>query len=459
MNASATPRIPVAFRGEIGVARTDITPPLAIYARSWGAAEHDTAVGLHRPLTATALALSSGNSLPLILITADLGWWKNSEDEWFVRSAVLDALGFTAAQLVMALTHTHAGPGLTRDDADKPGGHLIGPYLETLRACFISVARQALAARRPARMSWRYGRCDLACNRDVPADDGHRFLVGFNPDIPGDDTVLVGRVEEIQGGATLAVLVNYACHPTTLAWNNKLLSPDFPGAMRELVESTTHAPCLFLQGASGDLAPAQQYVADAAIADAHGRRLGYGVLATIAAWSQAQLVAADVVESGAPLIRHRVDEPMESSTLRHISTPVDLPLKPQPSLQEIDEQLGRCEDRVQRERLWRRRSLCRALGGKTTAAVPVWVWQLGDMLLVAQPNEAYSEFQKALRRRHPGRPVAVLNIANGYFGYLPPHDHYSRDQYSVWQTPFSVGALEVLTEQTDAIIEALSRHP
>src|SRR5688572_17467860 len=34
--------------------RADITPPLGIYWRMWGAATHDHATGVHRPLTATA---------------------------------------------------------------------------------------------------------------------------------------------------------------------------------------------------------------------------------------------------------------------------------------------------------------------------------------------------------------------------------------------------------------------
>ena len=36
-----------------GVARRDVTPPVGIYSRSWGAATHDVAEGVHRPLTAT----------------------------------------------------------------------------------------------------------------------------------------------------------------------------------------------------------------------------------------------------------------------------------------------------------------------------------------------------------------------------------------------------------------------
>ena len=57
-------------------------------------------------------------------------------------------------------------------------------------------------------------------------------------------------------------MVNYACHPTTLAWQNTLISPDYVGAMREVVGSRHDAPCLFLQGASGDVGPRVGFVGD-----------------------------------------------------------------------------------------------------------------------------------------------------------------------------------------------------
>ena len=43
-------RNPGGFRGLIGVARRDVTPPVGIYARMWGAAKHDQAEGVHKPL-------------------------------------------------------------------------------------------------------------------------------------------------------------------------------------------------------------------------------------------------------------------------------------------------------------------------------------------------------------------------------------------------------------------------
>jgi hypothetical protein len=50
------------FKGEIGVARADITPPPNIYARSWGSALHDAAEGIHRPLLVTSLFMRGGSS-------------------------------------------------------------------------------------------------------------------------------------------------------------------------------------------------------------------------------------------------------------------------------------------------------------------------------------------------------------------------------------------------------------
>ncbi len=443
------PLLTTAFVGEIGIARVDITPPLAINARNWGAAIHDVAEGIHRPLTATILALSSPDDpQPLLLIAADLGWWKSRDDEMFVRGALLDALSLDPARVLLSLSHTHAGPNLYREDRNQPGGEFIEPYLVTFRDRLIATSRDALAHRQPARLSWRYGRCDLAQNRDLPHPSEPRFIVGRNPLEPADDTVLVGRVEALPTGHTIAILVNYACHPTTLAWKNRLLSPDFPGAMRDLIEPVTHAPCLFLQGASGDLGPAAQHGHDPAVADQVGRRLGYAVLSILESWPDALHTVDQIVESGAPLgIAHPIP-PATSSALVADLRDVPLPLKPSESIADIEAALSACTDRALRERLWRKRAIRRIVGDGPTSAMPLWTWRIGEAFVFAQPNEAYSQFQHALRAQLAPRPVVVLNVTNGYAGYLPPRSHYDRNQYSVWQTPFAPGSLEQLTEQS-----------
>ena len=71
-----------SFSGLIGVAQKDITPPVGIYSRNWGASEYDIAEGIHRPLMLTCLTMQSAEKeKPVVIVSADLGWWKNTEDE------------------------------------------------------------------------------------------------------------------------------------------------------------------------------------------------------------------------------------------------------------------------------------------------------------------------------------------------------------------------------------------
>ena len=58
-----------------GVATRDVTPPVGIYARSWGAATHEVAEGVHRPFAATAAVFApvTGDEPTLALVAVDLG--------------------------------------------------------------------------------------------------------------------------------------------------------------------------------------------------------------------------------------------------------------------------------------------------------------------------------------------------------------------------------------------------
>jgi len=466
------------FFGLAGAARVEITPPPGIYARNWGAARHDAAEGVHRPLFVTALALAEDHRAaegsgavvgdeategaePLLLLEADLGWWRSPETERRFRESLLAQLGLAPERLVFALTHTHAAPPLVdRAEPGWEGGELLQPWLERVREGALAAADDALASLRPAALEWRYGRCGLATARDLADPDRPgRFLCGFDPGSPADDTLLVGRVAALPGGEPLATIVNYACHPTTLAWENRLISPDFVGAMRETVESSGQEGLgggltLFLQGASGELSPRRQYVGDPAVADGHGRELGHAVLSTLAGMEApgTALVYAGVEESGAPLAQWLTEGASHSRALRAAVLEIELPLKDWPSAAELERALAASGDRVEQERLRRRLAIRRGLGDGDRFPLPVWIWQLGDALLVANMAEAYSRIQRRLRAGLPGTALAYCNLANGSVGYLPPAERYGDDLYQAWQTPFARGSLEALEEALAAAL-------
>ena len=436
-----------AFTGLIGVAQVDITPPLQIYSRNWGAATYDFAEGIHQPLTLTCVTFqSSKDDKPLVLISADLGWWKNSND-WLLRSSLLQSLKIGPEQLMFCCSHTHSGPVLSRDDTPDIGKELLDNYLLLLRDQSVHAVQNAMESAGPAILTWHYGNCSLATNRDLPDVKNNRFVVGFNPGKSADDTVLVGRITDEQNNIT-GTIVNYACHPTTLAWDNRLISPDYIGAMRGIVELSTNAPCLFLQGASGELSPAEQYVGDITIAEKNGRQLGYAVLSTLEGMlpPKTELVFSGIVESGAALGVWERKTYRPSVELSATLVEVPFSLRPLTSLEEIEKRYGSSEDRVMKERLFRKLAVRKAVGDGELVRVPLCIWQIGESFLVGQPNEAYSEFQELLRQELSPITVAVMNLVNGGIGYLAPEELYKEDIYQVWQSPFAAGSLELLTE-------------
>ncbi|MGW8482474.1 hypothetical protein ACWGJP_05005 [Microbacterium sp. NPDC055903] len=444
----------------VAVARRDITPPVGIRAKNWGPADWERSEGAHRPFTLTALALVGQDERPRVLLAVDGTWWRRVADERGVRSAILGGLGLEADQLMVSLSHTHAGAVLCAADAHLPGGELIPEYLASIAAAGIAAGREALGRAAEGRIEWATGQCGLAADRELDLDG--RALVGFNPHGEADDTVVVGRVSDASG-AVLATLVNYACHPTTLAWQSREVSPDYVGAMRETVETATGVPCLFVQGASGELAPREQYTGDATIADRHGRALGHAVLAALAALPDpgTEVRLTGIVESGAPLAIWTAQPATGGAETAGEMSSVELPLRELATMEQLAAQWRDIDPRSREERLGRARNLREGYIDGPTVQHPVWAWRLGDAIILGHPGEAYSRLQRTLRARFPDHPIVVMNLTNGPgFVYLPTREAYDRGAYQAWQTPLAPGALDLLEEHAIGIVAALlDPHP
>ncbi|HEY1725370.1 MAG TPA: hypothetical protein VGF89_08100 [Steroidobacteraceae bacterium] len=462
MNADAPTSLSLSeFRGRIGFSRADVSPPAGIYARLWGSATHDIADGQQRPMLAQCMVLqSSATPDELVLITVDaVALWKEEMES--IRSAIKQRFGLSDAQLMLHPSHTHSSPMLARRHADRPGGELIAPYLDSLPATCCELVASARAAAFAGILSWNYGSCALAFNRDATDAASGRGVCGLNPARHADDTLLVGRASD-ESGRTRAVLVNYACHPVSLGGANRLLSPDYIGPMRELIEQHSGAPCLFLHGASGDLTPRRSYEAHTEAAEQNGRELGFAALSALNAMLPPgrQLSYQGIEESGTALgVWRNAPKGSISGTLEAELVPVSLPLKEFPSRDEIVARLAAATQPFQRERLERMLAMKERIGEQTVGTLPVTVWRVGDALLVATAGEAYSRFQVALRARFPNSAVAVMNLTNGANSYLPEVGAYQLDVYPVRVTEFAPGCLEQAIEETTAIMQRLVSEP
>jgi len=476
-------------RCKAAFARADITPPPGIYHRMWGAALHEVATGVHKPLTATAMLLDSsgvrspretpvadatGSPTRLLVIGIDHCILEQVEADT-IKSKIHAMSGIAPQSIHLALSHTHGSAWLSRSRAHLPGGDLIGPYLDRVAETCGRLAQEAAGSLQPATIVYGAARCSLAAHRDFPDEVSKQIVCGFNPAGPADDTVLVGKV--VADGAILGTIVNYACHPTTLAWENTLVSPDYIGAMREVVERETAAPCLFLQGASGDLGPRDGYVGDTLVADRNGRQLGFAALsgleslaapgtyfeyagpvvsgATLGTWKHRPLSAAEIQQQARFDSKHvRVPLPYRTDlpTMEETKAALAKWQAAEAAAEKEQDAAGVRDAHAHVERMNRQIARLTTLPPGKSYPFPVALWRLGDSLWVFTAGEQYQLFQTELRRRFPGMAVVVTTIADDWQpGYLPTASSYGYGIYQEEIAAVGPGALE-------ALIEAVSRE-
>ena len=460
-------------RCRAGVARCDITPPIGIYHRMWGAAMHDRATGIHRPLEATLLWLESFNAaitVPQIIVALDHCILDSDELER-IRQAIQQSTNIDRENIVITLSHTHGAGWMSRTRSDLPGGEMLGPYLDNLAVRIGELACEAQRSVIPVSMVYGFGRCSLAAHRDYFDTDLGSYVCGFNPTGPADDTLLIARISN-ELGTTIATIVNYACHPTTLAWDNTLISPDWVGAMREVVERSESAPCLFLQGASGDLGPREGFVGDTTVADRNGKQVGFAALSAMAALPpagteyryQGPVVSGTAIGTWchAPLQKgsqERLADWSWEQLVVALPYRLDLPTMEQTTAEReywvAEESIARQANdearvrdcRAQVEQRTRQQSRLKSLVPGRSYPLTLRLGILGDAIWVFVPGELYQTFQTTLRERFAPRPVVVTTLTNDWQpGYIPPADRFGYQIYQEVIAATSPGCLELLIE-------------
>jgi neutral ceramidase len=219
---------------QAGAASVDITPPIG--HPLWGyAARHDApCTGVHDRLRARVLVLAAGTER-IALVSLDLGRAPTRTSMETIRARARKEAG--VGHLFVVASHTHHGPVLEVDDWPTPRTSYVRD-LEVKLAGAIASAAKGLKA---ARIGVASKEVVFNRNRQSKRDDR-----------PVDRQLLVLRVEDADG-KPIAHAVNFAAHPTLHPAEMLKFSADYPGALAALVEKETGAPCLFLQGAAGDL--------------------------------------------------------------------------------------------------------------------------------------------------------------------------------------------------------------
>ena len=211
----------------IGVARIDVTPSGPIRLTGYVARKTESE-GVEQRLWAKALAMGTDREGPSILVTVD---------NCGVGARVIDAVaerlkqkaGISRDHFAVCSSHTHSGPmtdgfaaNIFAEDLPAEQQEHIHRYTAELTDKLESVALAALADRSPGRLKWARGTVGFAANRRTK--DG-----------PTDRSFSALMVTDL-GGLLRAVVVNYACHCTTLGSEINRVHGDWAGDAQEAIE-------------------------------------------------------------------------------------------------------------------------------------------------------------------------------------------------------------------------------
>lgn len=224
----------------VGGAKVDITPELPIRLAGYQSRPAE-ATRVEAPLSARALAIGSDADGPVVLVTAEVIAVSETMSDAVAAAVRAKHPGLTRERIAVCATHQHTGPAIAGTipfmfsrDLPAEENARIERYAARLQEKLIEVALAALADRRPARLAWAQGTAEFAVNRRLIVDGKH---TGYKatPGGPVDHALPVLRAVDAQG-VVRAVLVNYACHCTTLKGGDNYVHPDWAGEAAKRIE-------------------------------------------------------------------------------------------------------------------------------------------------------------------------------------------------------------------------------
>lgn len=480
-------------------------------------------------LWVTALALSD-NTTTAVILDVDVQILTNERADQ-IRNAVGQMTGLPFENIRACATHTHSGPVPYKSWIEK-GYEMVEPWFENLARWSAEAAKDAITSLQPVLVQARRGECHINSNRRCVTPSGERFL-GVNPDGPCDHEVLVVRLDPISEGEVtrrpgqsqprvtrpsdepVATLVNYACHGTVMGPANRLITPDFPGPMKRVVETALGGKCLFLQGAAGDQGPVQGFQADTKVYRDLGAVLGHEVAKV--ALSLKALPAKqnfrEVVPSGAPLGMYKAEFPsMPGAPLQVLEKEIFVPLREGlPDKEAAEKELEFWKARLKAAREQQRSAAvpaasgsgvsptalggtpsepagadaCATLnpitdveaaiteaiyrarradiqlrmaddfGGRTSAGVRTHFVTFGDVALVGCNIEPFCEIGLAIKRDSPFPMTCMCGYTDGRMAYMPTAEEWVKGGYEVENSPFGQNAAEALQREVLATLHSL----
>ena len=397
-----------------GAAKVDITPSENLFMGGYDeSCRSGPSDGIHGNIFIRALVFDD-NITMVAFVEADIVSLPHAEYAT-VRKLISDETGIPVQNIILGCTHNHAAPypGEKNKNSD---------WSKDLYNKFVTAVKFAVSDLEPVKIGGGTGKSNIAMNRRKVMTDTFSHLtfdennssqsygkhrtdepvmirempgvtrLGNNPMGPIDDEVGVIRIDKISGEPK-AVLVNYACHGTSLGCRNNKISPEWNGHMLEYLENEIGGVTgIFIQGAAGDInlrfvGGLDGYEDDLEKTKELGIEIGKEVARVYSG------IIPQVLQSSLSVAHKDITCPRKYAAVvaNFRNTTIDIPV--------------------------------------TAVKIDQFVW-------ITFPGELFHEIGKNIKLMTHTQFPHIAGYCNGSLGYLPTQKSHSEGGYEPWSTPY-----------------------
>ncbi len=442
---------------EVGAGKIDISPPMGV-PLDGAISQNGVVEKIHDPLHVRALVFSDGKKKAALAVV----------DNTMISDAIFDEAkiiieretGIPGSHAILAATHSHSTP---RGVIDLVDNEKFDAYLDSLPQSIADAVINADKSLADASVGWDSVEAPehVFNRRWFVEESGKRAnpfgktgeKVSMNPGRAGlikpagpvDPELFLLSVQS-KGGKPVAVMGNYGLHYVG-GITGRNVSADYFGVFSELLGKKLGAGEGFLgimsNGTSGDVnnndltAERRKYppfekmtlVATALVEKA------MPVLGAIEHQGVAEIDAAEII------LKLKVRKPDAAliAWAKENEAPENSPL------------------RKTRPQVYARENL-KLAEYPDVVDVRIQAVRIGDLGIVGIPNEVFAETGLAIKKASPFGATFIMELANGYHGYLPSAQQHEWGGYESWPARSSnleVNAEEKIREAALKLLEEL----
>lgn len=391
---------------KIGVCKVDITPPLGIDFIGY---HRDTGINNIEERIYGTIFVFEKDEIKTVFISIDnIGMLV--EDTNIIRERVASELHLPFERITVVYTHTHSGPETVGDD----------PLVQSYKTILVNnVVHGAVTANNNLKLcevGWGVTKSDIGVNRRERTSDG-KAKMGTNIEGVADNRIGMLAIRGAETKELSGILVFCTAHPNVLKGDSDVLSADYPGMTREILEKIVSCPVIIVQGAAGNVN-----------AKYRGSR---------EALKQMAYILSGHVLTMLPTVTYS-----RIVKLRTISSTVQMQLKDIPEIDEIrriaqftERHWGVNTDEWLTIVLEKHKQNIRQL----SIDLEVQLFQINDGMFSGIPMEPFSETALEMKESFQNERAFFGGYMNGYIGYLPSKEEYAYGGYEVELNPVVYG--------------------